>query len=231
MSAEAVRSELEGMALRLSALGCSDAEIDAVRRDQGVELPWSYECFLRAMGRDVGGLFGGSDINCREVLGLRQAARALLEENQSQFTLPDDAVVFCMHQGYQFEFLHGSEGPDPSVWWWTEVREDTLDAPVRIAGSLYEHLRSDERRHVLEASHRRSTQAIRRLQFAQETCPECGGVMAWLGVIRFDRSMDNSGRHTMEATCHSCGSRYARWADNPDEPLIPLRKSWWKFWR
>ena len=54
------------------------------------------------MGRDGGGLVGGSDLCYRAMLGLRQDAIDLLAENDSAFRLTQDAVVFMMHQGYQW---------------------------------------------------------------------------------------------------------------------------------
>ena len=82
--------EWEEMAVRLDARGCSPEEITSVESDQGIPLPPNYRRFLELMGRDGGGLVGGK----RSVL--------------SGDARPEDAVVFMMHQGYQFMYLRGS---------------------------------------------------------------------------------------------------------------------------
>jgi hypothetical protein len=45
----------------------------------------------------------------------------LLEESGRPFALPPDAVVFAMHQGYQFCYFH-AEGitDDPAVFYYFE---------------------------------------------------------------------------------------------------------------
>jgi len=44
----------------------------------------------------------------------------LLEENQFPQTLPKDAFVFLMHQGYQFSFFRLSEGENPPIYFYCE---------------------------------------------------------------------------------------------------------------
>ena len=41
---------------------------------------------------------------------------ARLAEDVEPFAFPDDALVFWMHQGYQFMFLRAAEGDDPPVY-------------------------------------------------------------------------------------------------------------------
>ena len=116
--------EIAALAARLDAIGCTDDEIDRVRVDQGGDLPRSVECFLRWLGRDVGGLFGGSEVGYPHVLGMKDAARQILDAYRADhvgvFQLPDDAVVISMHQGYAFEFVRCSSGENPPVEWWAE---------------------------------------------------------------------------------------------------------------
>lgn len=47
---DSVIARIERLATQLDAWGCSPDEIDAIRRDQGVELPASYDAFLRFLG-------------------------------------------------------------------------------------------------------------------------------------------------------------------------------------
>jgi hypothetical protein len=119
-------SRVEAIARRLGALGCSQGQIDAVQRDQGLPLSRSYEAFLRFLGRDAGGLFVGTDVTYPEVLGLREAAIDILDRYREWkpdcdvFRLPADAVVIEMHQGYVFLFVRSSLGDDPPVELWME---------------------------------------------------------------------------------------------------------------
>ena len=192
-----------------------------MRVDQGVELPWSYECFLRSMGRDAGGIFAGSDLSYAEVLGLRRDAQELLLENESKFILPEDAVVFWMHQGYQFAFLQGSNGPNPTVRLWTEVTEYG-DRPRVVADTLLDFLEREDRAWSTQPSyesHRRSAQAFRMLAFVKAACPTCGGQLSWRGATSYSKADDNSGRTRMQAACLECGGEFWRWADTPQSPL------------
>ena len=95
--------------------GLTQPEIEKVDRDQSAPLAHSYRQFLELVGRSAGRFLRGSDVFYPRVLGLGQAARALLEENQVEFALTDEDRVILMHQGYQFDFLRGA-GPDPEVW-------------------------------------------------------------------------------------------------------------------
>lgn len=99
--------------------GLTEGEIAAVEADQGVKLPSIYLAFLAAMGRSAGSLFVGSDVFFPLVLGLRRDAEELLEENGSPFELDGTDVVFLMHQGYQFMFMHGPDD-DPPVFLYKE---------------------------------------------------------------------------------------------------------------
>src|SRR5690606_10188979 len=57
-----VTDGFDEVAARLEARGCDPDELAQVEADQGVRLPGSYRRMLRTMGRDMGGLFGGSDV-------------------------------------------------------------------------------------------------------------------------------------------------------------------------
>ena len=71
---------------------------------------------------------------------LTYIGKELLEENGNPEVLPEDALVFCMHQGYHFYFMHVSEGDNPRIYHYSEV-----DEPPRFTVSyhnLAEFLRS-----------------------------------------------------------------------------------------
>ena len=60
---------------------------------------------MGGLGRKGGGLLRGSDWQYPEPLELKDDARELLAETGGAPELPDDALVFLMHQGYAFWFL------------------------------------------------------------------------------------------------------------------------------
>jgi SMI1 / KNR4 family (SUKH-1) len=211
--------EWKAMAVRLDSRGCSPEEITNVESDQGIRLPPNYRRFLELMGRDGGGLVGGSDLCCPDMLGLRQNAIDLLAENESVLQLPEDAVVFMMHQGYQFMYL---QGDDPRVHWWTEGSHDSRASKV-IADSLFDFLRADERSTILSPeqreSHRRSTATMRRLRFKSEVCLRCGAPLSWCTQMRWGPSADEPGRERIVGSCAACSSTFFRWADSPADQL------------
>ena len=101
-------------------IGCSDQEIREVELDQGVTLPQSYRQFLQSMGKFLAPMWAGSFFTYPAVLGLREVAFDLLQENGEPFVLAQDALVFWSHQGYMFMFLDTSYGADPPVYFYHE---------------------------------------------------------------------------------------------------------------
>jgi hypothetical protein len=81
------------------------------------------------MGKGADGLMRGSEVLYQDLDELKEVAEALLEDNEFSEKLPDDAFVFFMHQGYQFDFFCTSEGDDPPVYRFLEG-EDTKSFPV-----------------------------------------------------------------------------------------------------
>lgn len=106
--------------------GCTEEEIQNVIACQGVPLPPAYRLFLHRMGRGAGALMGGSDVFYSWPLGMREGALELLAEYGHPFSLPDDALVFWMHQGYQFMFMRASEGDNPPVYYYMEGSEGAV---------------------------------------------------------------------------------------------------------
>jgi hypothetical protein len=90
--------------------------IQEIAGDQPAPLADAYRWFLEAAGRGAGRFLQGSDVFHPEIIGLRQAARELLDDDGF---LTDDDRVILMHQGCQFDFLRG-RGPDPEVWSYCE---------------------------------------------------------------------------------------------------------------
>ncbi|REK37785.1 MAG: SMI1/KNR4 family protein [Planctomycetota bacterium] len=105
-----------------SIRGCSEEEIREIRQRLG-HLPAAYVAFLRRMGRGAGEWFLGSDVFYPTCLELNAWAAETLAEESNPPQLPEDAVVFGMHQGYQFHFMVSSEGDDPPVYYYHEGGE------------------------------------------------------------------------------------------------------------
>lgn len=119
------------MATRDQVRGLSAEELSRVEQDQPAPLAGAYRLFLELAGAGAGHFLQGSDVFFPAVMGLGQAARELLEENQETFSLLDGDRVFFMQQGYQFLFLRG-DGPDPAVWSYCETAVPGSGVPVRV---------------------------------------------------------------------------------------------------
>ncbi len=110
----------DGLVRAEHIVGCTAQEIAEVVESQGSALPAEYSAFLATMGRAAGDMFAGTDCLYPEVLKLREWAIELLDEDGEGFRLPDDAIVFSMHQGYTFLYIRTSEGDDPPVYLYRE---------------------------------------------------------------------------------------------------------------
>jgi hypothetical protein len=110
----------QGEATEATIIGCSAAEIETVEADVGRPLPLAYREFLAKMGRGAGSFFVGTDLFYPILLGLTQAARDLVAEDEVELVLPEDAIAFLMHQGYQFMFIRANKGEDPAVYYYME---------------------------------------------------------------------------------------------------------------
>jgi SMI1-KNR4 cell-wall len=105
-----------GLALPVEITGCSDEEIALIEKDQNIKVPRLYRDFLLRIGRGAGRLLEGSDAFFPAIIGLRKAALDLLAANSECFGLPENALVFLMHQGYLFLCLLTAVGDeDPPV--------------------------------------------------------------------------------------------------------------------
>jgi hypothetical protein len=101
-------------------VGCTYHEIIELEKKLGFSLPEAYKEFLLWMGKNAGRVLQGSDCFFAHLPDLKEWAVELLEENHFSYTLPEDAFVFFMHQGYQFSFFRLSEGDDPPTYSYCE---------------------------------------------------------------------------------------------------------------
>jgi hypothetical protein len=101
-------------------LGCTQDEIIDLEWRLGISLPKAYQEFLLSMGHGAGKFLRGSDCFFKHLILLQEWAVELLEENHFPKSLPENAFVFFMHQGYQFSFFNLSEGDDPPTYFYSE---------------------------------------------------------------------------------------------------------------
>ena len=67
------------------------------------------------MGRGAGRFWAGTDIFFPAIMKL-PGASIRYRESQTQFPMPEDAIVFAMHQGYQVLYFCANDGDDPPVY-------------------------------------------------------------------------------------------------------------------
>lgn len=104
---------------------CTEEEVSSLEQQLGMPLPDAYKEFLLWMGHGAGRLMQGSDCFFEHLPELREWATELLRENHFPESLPDDAFVFFMHQGYQFSFMKTSEGDNPPTYYYCEGENKT----------------------------------------------------------------------------------------------------------
>ena len=131
--------ELGGIAGPRSRVPCTPDDVETLRHSVGCTIPQAYELFLRSMGRQAGKLFVGTDAFFPAILGLNEAGRSLIsfcnEQLGTRCSIPDDALVFAMHQGYQF-FCMVTSSPNPPVFHFDEGYESLKP----VAGSYTDFL-------------------------------------------------------------------------------------------
>lgn len=105
--------------------GCTCDEVIAIEQQLGISLPRCYQEFLLSMGHSAGQFLRGSDCFFNNLPQLQEWAVELLQENNFAESLPEDAFIFLMHQGYQFSFFRVSEGADPPTYSYCEGTNQT----------------------------------------------------------------------------------------------------------
>lgn len=106
-------------------LGCTRDDVIAIEQKLGISLPRAYQEFLLSMGHSAGQFLRGSDCFFKHLPQLQEWGVELLQENNFAESLPEDAFIFFMHQGYQFSFFLVSEGADPPTYSYCEGTNET----------------------------------------------------------------------------------------------------------
>ncbi len=99
---------------------CSLNEINELEKQLGLKLPQIYRSILLKMGHGAGDFWAGEDCFYNHLPLIQIWAKEILLEDNFSVSLPDDAFVFFMHQGYQFDFFRLSEGDNPPVYSYLE---------------------------------------------------------------------------------------------------------------
>lgn len=121
---------------RARGLGGSPLDEDQAKdleRHLGLALPAAYRAYLLAAGAEPPPGLVGSDCHGGYLFDLRSWADELLEECGKPFALPGGAVVFMMHQGYQFYyFMADGETEDPPVHYFIQGRDGPEQTHTRF---------------------------------------------------------------------------------------------------
>lgn len=117
----------QGVIAKRSLVGCTSNEILTVERHFACRLPQEYKDFLSIAGKGAGKLFRGTDIFYPRLLELQSEAGELLAESNLRSPLPNDAVVFCMHQGYELNYFE-PKSDDPPVFQFVEGQTEAAVA-------------------------------------------------------------------------------------------------------
>ena len=105
----------------IRVIPCLQEEIQALEVTLDMNLPAAYREFLSWMGKDGGPIMRGSQCLYKYIPDIQGWARELLVEDHCPKSLPTDAFVIWMHQGYQFAFIRTTEGKNPPVYIYHEM--------------------------------------------------------------------------------------------------------------
>lgn len=126
---------------------CFEDDVLSLERDLGLDLPLAYREWLLWMGRGAGPFLRGTDVFFVDNLAeLRVGALELFHVNGLDGALPNDAIVFYLHQGYIVHFLRASEGDNPPVYGYAE--DGRTDGPTLCYKNLSEWMRTELEVHL-----------------------------------------------------------------------------------
>jgi len=112
--------------------------VSAAERRLGVRFPAVFRTYLREMAKSRGDLFRGSDLaGVADFEEFRAEAQELLP-----VPLPDDAIVFLIHQGYQFAFILAAGETDSPVFSYVEGEASPQEMMPSFAALLEAELKT-----------------------------------------------------------------------------------------
>ena len=124
--------------------GCDASDIDRLEQRLACVFPNVFREFLMHFGRNCSYLFDGATLEMLELFpSLRDTARLMVAELEQPELIPENAVVFIHHQGYDFAFfVPSNEDADPPVYWCSEAGSKREAAPS-ITDFLRSYTRSE----------------------------------------------------------------------------------------
>ncbi|GCE23201.1 SMI1/KNR4 family protein [Dictyobacter kobayashii] len=131
---------------------CTIDEVLALEQFLGSPLPRAYREFLLWMGHSGGKFLQGTDCFYSDLFLIQEGAKELLEEDKFSGQLPENAFVFYMHQGYQFQFFLLNE-EDPPVYFYLEERPIRTSF-VKLYSSFSEFLSIELEGHIKSEAYR-----------------------------------------------------------------------------
>jgi hypothetical protein len=107
-----------GVAKPQEIIGCTDDEIDHLKRRTKLPLSKAHEEFLKVAGKKAGRFMSDVDIFYNEIASLNQKASDKLDLwEEGRLKLPQDALVFAMRRGEQFMFyIADGKQEDPEIY-------------------------------------------------------------------------------------------------------------------
>lgn len=117
-----------------SFVGYSESEVASAEERLGVQFPEVFRAYLLEMAKSPGDLFRGSDLaGIEDFEQFRTIALKLMADTDPRLTLPGDAVVFLIHQGYTFVYLRARGGFDEPPMYYKETESETHQAAPTFA--------------------------------------------------------------------------------------------------
>lgn len=126
----------QGAIEKSNLVGCTADEILIIERHFSCRLPQAYKDFLSIAGKGSGKLFQGTDIFYPRLLALQSETFELLVELELPRLLPNEAKVFCMHQGYEVNYFEPTSD-DPPVSQFFEGQADAAVAWESFSDFIY----------------------------------------------------------------------------------------------
>ena len=120
--------------------GYSEPEVAEAEARLGVRFPAVFRTYLREMAKSPGDLFCGSDLaGITQFEQFRAGALHLLAETDPGLSLPREAVVFLLHQGYTFTYVLAVGGFDGPTMSWIETERE----PRQVAATFTEMVNAE----------------------------------------------------------------------------------------
>lgn len=130
-------------------VGYPEEKVAETEMRLGVRFPTVFRQYLLEMAAARGSLFEGSDVaGIDEFEQFRAKGLELLAETDSALSLPPEAVVFLLHQGYLFVYLHAAGGFDCAPMQWTAIERE----PQQVAATFAEMVDAELR--LMESNNR-----------------------------------------------------------------------------